>query len=130
MIEKSEWEWVPGTVFASGVRRRIQAGQLWGYYQDTTEEGSSVVTYDAVMLQVISTSPEGEVQLRPADEASRKLADEMWPERGFVKGGPAQVNPFKRVDKRTAQFDVHYQEGDFLAHEAWACWLRLDLVKA
>lgn len=116
-------EWRPGSVRCLDGHVKLLAGQTW-VYRVRHELGDHVVG-PQITFNLISTSPEGEVVLRPVKLDDREIIDKTWPEQQFSKENRGSC-PFKRVDDRAAKGSHGaWKDGDFLAHEAWDCWNRM-----
>jgi hypothetical protein len=126
--------WKPGTVLSHYGREKIKEGQHWTYFQGTDptammRDSRSQTPPHNLQLTVVSTSPEGEVVLRPEDP---QVADQLFPDvEGTFKGAPIRTRkgcPFKWVNADIARASKgRYQVGDLLTHEAWACWADMHL---
>jgi hypothetical protein len=132
MTVERDFSWKPGTVMSMHGRTSVAAGQRWGYFK-TREDGTiALVPPDpngVLPLTVISTCPEGEVVLRPADP---QVAEMFFPEvEDTFKGTPVRVRkgcPFRWVDAAYVRATKgKYTLGDLLAHEAWTCWADMHL---
>lgn len=121
--------WRPGSVAQAGEYVKLYEGQVWELAEDTMasdEEGhfDRTISYDVARLKVVSTSPDGEVHLRPVDEESLATIRKLYPEREFVKG-ERDVRPFKIVDEKMVKGSKGVlMSGDLLCHEAWDIWAR------
>lgn len=122
--------WRPGWVVSMWGRIKIESGQRWGYF--IADEGGTIDIHPSIEnvlpLTVVSTSPEGEVVLRPA---SRELAERLFPERETVFKGKtvkARTCPFMWVgDVGNRKHPAAPQEGDLVVHEAWNVWQTMHL---
>jgi hypothetical protein len=119
--------WKPGwvTTLTRGPVK-VEKDQRWAYCPtlEPYEEDSPLV----LPLTVVSTSPTGEVVLRPRDP---QRAETMFPLRETLfKGKPTTTRhcPFAWVEERQAKGSKgEYQVGDLLAHEAWDVWDHMHL---
>ena len=118
-------EWRQGWVQSSHGPQRLEAGQRWAWFK--YEDGKPV--REALVLSIVSTSPSGEVVLRP-ESAERAGAMFSLHEATF-KGKPVQTRdcPFQWVEERVAKGSKgEYQTGDLLCHEAWDVWSKMTPV--
>lgn len=137
--------WRQGFVEQRGEYQPLRVGQVWQLAEAemaTSEDGQHfdrTLSFKTLDLQVISLSPEGEVQLRPKDWAA---AEKIYPEhldRLILKkdGTPLKEEgesvferpcPFQWVRAKEAKESKGVKvEGDLFCHEAWSLWVQLVL---
>ena len=113
-------EWKPGFVRTVQGEVRIEKGQRWGYFPCNSASPNEETM---LALTVVSTSPEGEVVLRP----DPVVAEHLFPLHEVeFRGKPVMMRtcPFQWVEAstRVSTSGFHMQIGDLLAHEAWDVW--------
>jgi hypothetical protein len=124
--------WRPGWVISRWGRTKVEPGQRWRYVAKVpvghVDLIDAEITGDVLPLTVVSTSPEGEVVLRPS---SKELAERLFPEQETMfKGKPIKTRncPFMWVgDIGNRKHPAAPQEGDLMVHEAWDVWQSMHL---